>query len=113
MWNVGTFGPDANGEAQVVVPQGESTDAGQRGGIARSSDEVLETGWSEGAVARAPMLSDNQRWDDLVISVQPERHVETRVHWFLDRSRMNREVHVRFWESAEVRFLRATHHYEL
>ncbi len=26
-----------------------------------------------------------------------------------DRSRMSREVHVRFWESARVRFPRATH----
>ena len=25
-------------------------------------------------------------------------------------SRMNREVHVRFWERAEVKFLRATRH---
>ena len=53
MRNVGTFGPDANGEAQVVDPRGESTDAGPRGGTARSSDEVLETGWSKGAEARS------------------------------------------------------------
>jgi len=53
MRNVGTFGPDANGEAQVETPRGESTDAGPRGGTARSSDEVLETGWSEGAEARS------------------------------------------------------------
>ena len=52
MRNVGTFGPDVNGEAQVETPRGESTDAGPRGGTARSSDEVLETGWSEGAEAR-------------------------------------------------------------
>ena len=51
--NVGTFGPDANGEAQVETPRGESTDAGQRGGTTRSSDEVLKTGWSEGVEARS------------------------------------------------------------
>src|ERR1700737_580358 len=28
-------------------------------------------------------------------------------------SRMNREVHVRFWERAEVKFLRATRHFRL
>jgi len=52
MRNVGTFGPDANGEAQVETPRGESTDAGPRGGTTRSSDEVLENGWSEGVEAR-------------------------------------------------------------
>lgn len=51
--NVGTFGPDANGEAQVETPRGESTDAGQRGGTTRISDEVLKTGWSEGVEARS------------------------------------------------------------
>jgi hypothetical protein len=30
--------------------EGESTDAESRGGTTRSSDEVLETGWSEGVV---------------------------------------------------------------
>ena len=53
MRNVGTFRPDANGEAQVEIPRGESTEAGRRGGTTRSSDEVLETGWSEGVVARS------------------------------------------------------------
>ena len=53
MRNVGTFRPDANGEAQVETPQGESTNAGRRGGTTRSSEEVLETGWSEGVVARS------------------------------------------------------------
>ena len=30
--------------------QGESTDAGHRGGITRSSDEVSQWGWSEGVI---------------------------------------------------------------
>jgi hypothetical protein len=50
--NVGTFGPDANGEAQVESPRGESTEAGQRDGTTRSSDDILETGRSKGVVAR-------------------------------------------------------------
>ncbi len=42
VWNVGTCGPDDKGETQVRGPhEGESTDAGRRGGITRSSDEVL------------------------------------------------------------------------
>jgi hypothetical protein len=31
--------------------ENESTDAESRGGTTRSSDEVLETGWSEGVVS--------------------------------------------------------------
>ena len=35
--------------------------------------------------------------------------------WMCQRSnigsRMNREIHVRFWERAEVKFLRATRHF--
>ena len=50
--NVGTCRPDANGEAQVGTPRGESTEAGHRGGTTRSSDDILETGSSEGVVAR-------------------------------------------------------------
>jgi hypothetical protein len=52
MWNVGTCRPDVNGEAQVETPRGESTEAGHRGGTTRSSDDILETGSSEGVEAR-------------------------------------------------------------
>jgi hypothetical protein len=39
-WNVGTCRPDAKGEVQMGGPhEGESTEAGHRGGAARSSDE--------------------------------------------------------------------------
>jgi hypothetical protein len=34
-----TCRPDVKGEPQVATPQGESTDAGHRGGVARSSNE--------------------------------------------------------------------------
>ena len=41
VWNVGTCCPDDKGETQVRGPhEGESTDAGHRGGITRSSGEV-------------------------------------------------------------------------
>ena len=40
VWNAGTCRPDAKGEIQVGGPyEGESTDAGHRGGATRSSDE--------------------------------------------------------------------------
>ena len=41
VWNVGTCRPDVKGEAQMSGPhKGESTDAGHRGGLTRSSVEV-------------------------------------------------------------------------
>ena len=40
MWNAGTCRPDVKGEIQIGGPyEGESTDAGHRGGATRSSDE--------------------------------------------------------------------------
>lgn len=49
--NVGTCRPDAKGEAQAGgACEGESTDAGHRGGTARSSNDGRETGLSKGAV---------------------------------------------------------------
>ncbi len=40
VWNVGSCRPDAKGETQGGGPtQGESTNAGHSGGVARSSDE--------------------------------------------------------------------------
>jgi len=40
LWNAGTCRPDVKGEIQIGGPyEGESTDAGHRGGATRSSDE--------------------------------------------------------------------------
>jgi hypothetical protein len=41
-------------------------------------------------------------------AAEPYTLANESVGWFLDRSRMNREVHVRFWESVGVKFPRAT-----
>ena len=50
---MGTFGVDVNGEATSGVNhEGESTDAAPRDGTPRSSEEVGESGWSEGGVCR-------------------------------------------------------------
>jgi hypothetical protein len=50
--NVGTCRPDAKGRAQTGGPcKGASTEAGHRDGVARSSAEGLERGWSEGVTS--------------------------------------------------------------
>ena len=48
---MGTFDVDANGEAASGLNhEGESTEATSRGGIPRSSNEVRESGRSEGGM---------------------------------------------------------------
>ena len=52
VWNVGTCRPDAKGEWQAGSPrEPKSTDAGHRGGAARSSDEAPERVVSKGAAS--------------------------------------------------------------
>jgi hypothetical protein len=58
---------------------------------------------------KGPKTKDNQQWEDPMNSAKPWTLANKRVGWFLDRSRMSREVHVRFWESVGVKFPRATH----
>lgn len=41
VWNMRTCCSDDKGDAQVVTPRGQSTDAERRGGLLRSSVEVL------------------------------------------------------------------------
>lgn len=50
VWNVGTCRSDDKGRIRVDgLHEDASTDAEHRGGAARSSEEVPEKGWSEGA----------------------------------------------------------------
>ena len=60
VWNVGTCRPDAKGEAQVgSTHEGESTDAGHRGGPTRSSVEVPVMGMEQrGWVIRSYSLAN-------------------------------------------------------
>lgn len=52
VWNVGTSVLDVKGEVQVGGPgEDQSTDAGQRGGATRSSDETGESRWSKGVAS--------------------------------------------------------------
>lgn len=50
--NVGTCRFDAKGEIRrSSTPKEKSTNAKQRGGAARSSDETVERSWSKGAAS--------------------------------------------------------------
>lgn len=104
MRNVGTCRRDAKGDVQAGNPgKNLSTEAWHRGGVARSRNEgavmVLDR---RGGVVRQDG-SDNRSREDQIRRAKPfEGTVD-------DRSRMNREIHVRFWEGLGVRFPRATH----
>ena len=65
VWNVGTCRPDAKGETQMGGPhKGESTDAGHRGGAARSRGEgsVMELD-RRGCVVQL-YFQVNQQWEE-------------------------------------------------
>jgi len=52
VWNVGTCRSDVKGETQAGSPrEGKSTDAGHRGGAARSSVDASERALSKGAAS--------------------------------------------------------------
>ena len=105
MWNVGTCRPDAKGETQVgSTHEGESTDAGHRGGPTRSSVEVPVMGVERRGWIIWPNCLANQRWEESEGKATPPGLPERRG----DTSRMNREIHVRICEGLGVRFPRAT-----
>ena len=64
--NVGTSAPMQTEKLKWKNHEGESTDAEPRGGTTRSSDEVPETGWSEGVVLWSRNQWANQRWEETV-----------------------------------------------
>jgi len=65
VWNVGTCRPDAKGETQVgSTHEGESTDAGHRGGPTRSSVEVPVMGMEQRGWVIRSYSSANQRWEE-------------------------------------------------
>ncbi len=77
-----------------------STDAGHRGGPARSSVEVPVMGMER----RGPIIQSCRRVNQ-AIGRNPARR---RGRWPGDKSRMRRESHVRFREGLGVKFPRAT-----
>ena len=97
MRNVGTFGVDANGKAASGLNhEGERTDATPRDGAPRSSEEVRESGWSEGgACSEAEFVGSTRNGRSLKDKAKPyyggfnpsalrpiERHVgQSLVRW--------------------------------
>src|SRR6516225_11971324 len=80
--------------------EGQSTDAGHRGGWARSSGE----GPVMGLERRGPITQLRRR----VNPAMGRNPTRKRDHWSGDKSRMRRESHVRFREGLGVKFPRAT-----
>ena len=80
--------------------EGQSTDAGHRGGWARSSVEVPVMGMER----RGP-ITQFRRGVNQAIGRNPAGR---RGRWPGDKSRMRRESHVRFREGLGVKFPRAT-----
>jgi len=102
---MGTCRSDAKGEEiQVADPQGSEYRCGAQGrSNSRSSDEgsVMELELRDCVVLL--LHKNNPKGED---SVGKSKVVLKRLN---DRSRMSREVHVRFWESLRGKFLWATH----
>ena len=65
VWNVGTCRPDVKGETQVRGPhEGESTDAGHRGGPTRISVEVSVMEMERRGWIILPYYLVNQKWEE-------------------------------------------------
>jgi mono/diheme cytochrome c family protein len=86
--------------------EGERTEAGRRGGAARSSVEGPVMGRERRGCVVRPWPLANWKREEPVDEAEP----------FKQRpnigSRVTREGHARFWERPEVKFLRATRHDE-
>ena len=82
--------------------EGESTEAGRRGGAARSSVEGPVMGLERRGCVVRPWLLANWRQEEPVDEAKPFRQRPN------IGSRVTREGHARFWERPEVKFLRAT-----
>src|SRR5947209_10590014 len=80
--------------------EGQSTDAGHRGGWARSSDEVPVMGMER----RGPITQLRHRVNPAMGRIS----MGERDRWSGDKSRMRRESHVRFREGLGVKLPRAT-----
>src|SRR5215472_6012679 len=82
--------------------EGESTEAGRRGGAARSSVEGPVMGLERRGRVVRPWPLANWKQEEPVDEAKPFRQRSN------IGSRVTREGHARFWERPEVKFLRAT-----
>src|SRR5215472_16880682 len=80
----------------------ESTEAGRRGGAARSSVEGPVMGLERRGCVVRPWLLANWKQEEPVDEAKPFKQRSN------IGSRVTREGHARFWERPEVKFLRAT-----
>jgi hypothetical protein len=92
--------------------EGESTEAGRRGGAARSSVEGPVMGLERRGCVVRPWPLANWKREEPVDEAKPFKDV---MSWQRPNigSRVTREGHARFWERPEVKFLRATRHFRL
>jgi hypothetical protein len=102
---VGVKGQAASGSNR----EGESTEAGRRGGAARSSVEGPVMGLERRGCVVRPWSLANWKREEPVDEAKPFKDV---MSWQRPNigSRVTREGHARFWERPEVKFLRATRH---
>src|SRR5215469_16563658 len=82
--------------------EGESTEAGRRGGAARSSVEGPVMGLERRGCVVRPWSLANWKQEEPVDEAKPFKQRSN------IGSRVTREGHARFWERPEVKFLRAT-----
>ena len=87
--------------------EGESTEAGRRGGAAHSSVEGPVMGLERRGCVVRPWPLANWKREEPVDEAKPFKDV---MSWQRPNigSRVTREGHARFWERPEVKFLRAT-----
>src|SRR5215471_332721 len=82
--------------------EGESTEAGRKGGAARSSVEGPVMGLERRGCVVRPWPLANWKQEEPVDEAKPFKQRSN------IGSRVTRERHARFWERPEVKFLRAT-----
>jgi hypothetical protein len=100
----GQFAEDVKGQAASGSNrEGESTEAGRRGGAARTSVEGSVMGLKRRGCVVRPWPLANWKQEELVDEAKP-------FHWQRPNigGRVTREGRARFWERPEVQFLRAT-----
>src|SRR5208337_5458110 len=90
-------------KSKGMPPKGESTDAGHRGGTARSREEAPVMGVGRRGCVVQEVFIDQPEMGGINEYRQAKLY-----DWLNNGSRMSREVHVRFCEQLGVKFPRLT-----
>jgi len=102
LWNLGTCSLMLRENSKWWTHKDKSIDAMSRGGTIRSSDEV-------------PVMGMERRdciirfWTAVNLGNKGGTNGQNKALGLDNGSRMNREIHVRFWEGLGVKFPRATY----